>query len=54
MSPRQATGLNVDGVVSCDNIVTIPVSALGRQIGALLADQEQQLTAAIIAAFDLD
>ena len=47
-------GLDHEGVVSCDNIVTVPVAALGRQVGFLLADQEQDLTAAIHAAFDLD
>ena len=41
-------------VVSCDNIVTIPASALDRQIGSLLPAQETALTAAIHAAFDLD
>lgn len=47
-------GLDHDSVVSCDNIVTVPVATLGRQIGFLLADQEAGLTAAIHAAFDLD
>jgi len=37
-----------------DNIVTVPTSALGRQIGYLLPAQETSLTAAIHAAFDLD
>jgi len=41
-------------VISCDNIVTVPTSALGRQIGRLLPAQEAALTAAIHAAFDLD
>lgn len=49
-----ANGLDGPGVVSCDNVVTIPTSALGRQIGALLVDQEAQLSVAIRAAFDLD
>jgi mRNA interferase MazF len=49
-----ANGLAHDSVVSCDNIVTVPVSALGRQIGYLLPAQELDLTAAIHAAFDLD
>jgi len=38
-----ANGLDHDSVVSCDNIVTVPVRALGRQV-----------TKAIRAAFDLD
>lgn len=47
-------GLEKDSVVSVDNIVTIPVAALGRQIGFLLPDQEELLTTAIQHAFDLD
>lgn len=47
-------GLEKDSVVSVDNIVTIPVAALGRQIGFLLPDQEELLTTAIRHAFDLD
>ncbi len=48
-----ANGLEADCVVSCDNIVTIPATALGRQIGALLPVQEGALAKAILAAFDL-
>ncbi|TFD21150.1 type II toxin-antitoxin system PemK/MazF family toxin [Cryobacterium sp. TMS1-13-1] len=47
-------GLDQDCVASCDNIVTIPVASLGRQIGFLLPQQEVRLSAAIAAAFDLD
>ena len=47
-----ANGLQHDSVVSCDNILTVPAAALGRQIGLLLADQESALTAAIHAAVD--
>ena len=50
----RANGLDSDGVVSCDNIVTIPAAALGRQVGVLLADQEERLGDAIRAAFDLE
>jgi len=49
-----ANGLEADCVVSCDNIVTIPANVLGRQIGVLLVIQEDALTEAIHAAFDLD
>lgn len=49
-----ANGLNERGVVACDHVTTIPVGALGSQIGRLLNDQERTLTAAIHAAFDLD
>lgn len=47
-------GLERESVVSIDNTVTIPVSALGRQIGFFLPDQEESLTTAIRHAFDLD
>lgn len=49
-----ANGLDQRSVVNCDNITTVPVSALGRQLGALLTDQEAELSAAIRAAVDLD
>lgn len=47
-------GLDAHGVVSCDNIVTVPTDALGPQIGTLLPAQEAALSAAIHSAFDLD
>ena len=47
-------GLDHPSVVSCDTVVTVPTSALGRQIGRLLPEQEVGLTAALHAAFDLD
>lgn len=50
----RANGLDRDSVVSCDNILTVPAAALGRQVGLLLAEQESVLTAAIHAAFDLE
>ena len=49
-----ANGLDNACVVSCDNIVTVPKSTLGRQIGYLLPAQEAALTTAIHSAFDLD
>jgi mRNA interferase MazF len=48
-----ANGVDGACVVNCDNIVTIPVDALGRHIGQLLPAQEPELTRAILAAFDL-
>ena len=42
------------GVISCDNIQTIPRAALGKQIGWLLAKQETELGVAINHAFDLE
>jgi mRNA interferase MazF len=47
-------GLGHDSVVSCDNITTVPVSALGPVIGYLLPAQETALAEAIRNAFDLD
>lgn len=47
-------GLDAHGVVSCDNIVTVPADALGPQIGYLPAAQEADLSAAIHAASHLD
>ncbi|MGN6189927.1 MAG: type II toxin-antitoxin system PemK/MazF family toxin [Conexibacter sp.] len=49
-----ANGLSRPSVVSCDNITTVPSSALGEQIGVLLDRQEHALSYAIRAAFDLD
>lgn len=40
-------------MISCDDIVTIPKSDLGRQIGFLSASQEPELARAIELAFDL-
>lgn len=47
-------GLDGACVASCDNVTTIPKSALGQQIGILLEGQERSLADAIRAAFDLD
>jgi mRNA interferase MazF len=48
-----ANGLDHECVVSLDNIATITVADLGRQIGRLMPHQELALTEAIHAAFDL-
>jgi mRNA interferase MazF len=40
-------------VVSCENILTVPSSTLGSQVGHLLPAQEVDLAKAIRAAFDL-
>lgn len=50
----QANGLGHESVVNCDNIVTLPKAALGERIGYLLPAQEDELTVAIHAAFDLE
>lgn len=49
-----ANGLEDRCVVACDHITTIPVAALGKQIGRLLDHQEPELSNAITVAFDLD
>jgi mRNA interferase MazF len=49
-----ANGLAAPSVVSCENVTTVPTSALGEQVGVLLDHQEQLLSDAISAAFDLD
>jgi mRNA interferase MazF len=49
-----ANGLDHACVISCDNITTIPARQLLHRVGYLLPGQEPSLTAAIIAAYDLD
>lgn len=49
-----SNGMVHPAVVNLDNLATIRVADLGRQIGWLLPDQELALTEAIHAAFDLD
>jgi len=52
VGPRN--GLNHDSVVSCDNITTVRMSAVGDRIGMLFDDQEHALARAISDAFELD
>ena len=54
MPVDRGNGLDHPSVVSCDNVLTIPTAALGRQIGRLMPEQEPALTAALHAAFDLE
>lgn len=49
----ERNGLDVDSVISCDNITTVPSSAVGESIGLLFDDQEPVLALAISDAFDL-
>ncbi|SRR6266536_1872332 len=49
----RANGIDRASVVSCDNIVTVPTTTLGRHLGYLLPAQEAELSEAIRAAFDL-
>jgi mRNA interferase MazF len=48
-----ANGLEQESVISCDNIVTVPKSTIGRRVGYLLDTQEPLLSEAIQSAFDL-
>jgi mRNA interferase MazF len=48
-----ANGIDHEAVVNLDNVMTIPVTELGRRIGRLQDAQESVLTEAIRAAFDL-
>jgi mRNA interferase MazF len=48
----RSNGLDQDSVINCDNIVTVPTSAVGRQIGFLWSEQEPRLSEAVRAAFD--
>ena len=49
-----ANGLDHKSVVSCDNITTVPRTAIGRRLGHLHPDQEPELAQAIAVAYDLD
>jgi mRNA interferase MazF len=46
-------GLDRDSAISCDNVTTVPAEALGRVVGYLDSNQEQELARAIITAYDL-
>lgn len=50
----RANGLDHDGVVALDNVVTIPTSLLGRTVGFLTRAQEADLARAVVLAYDLD
>ncbi|MDN5794576.1 MAG: type II toxin-antitoxin system PemK/MazF family toxin [Intrasporangium sp.] len=47
-------GLEHDSAINVDSIVTVPREDLLRPVGALLADQEHDLTRAFHEAFDLE
>lgn len=47
-------GLERESVVNLDSIATVPRDVLVRPLGALLEDQERDLTRAFHEAFDLD
>lgn len=47
-------GLERECVVALDNVITVPVSLLGRTVGYLRSDQEAELARAAVLAFDLE
>lgn len=47
-------GLDNECVVALDNVITVPVNLLGRTIGYLNAEQEAQLSRAVVLAYDLE
>ncbi|MBF6135041.1 type II toxin-antitoxin system PemK/MazF family toxin [Nocardia otitidiscaviarum] len=48
-----SNGLDHDCVALLDKITTLPATALGRRVGSLHPGQEESLTDAIHAAFEL-
>jgi mRNA interferase MazF len=46
-------GLDKASVVNCDDVHTVRASRIGKFLGYLLEEQEEDLGEAIIAAFDL-
>lgn len=50
----QHNGLDQDSVINLDSITTVPRNMLVRPIGALLEEQEHDLTRALHEAFDLE
>lgn len=50
----RANGLDHDGAVSLDNVLTVPVELLGRTVGFLSQAQENQLARAVVLAYDLE
>jgi mRNA interferase MazF len=47
-------GLDHDGAIALDNVVTLPAELLGRTLGYLSREQEAQLARAVVLAYDLD
>jgi mRNA interferase MazF len=47
-------GLDQECVVALDNVLTVPVNLLGRTVGYLKAEQETQLSRAVVMAYDLE
>lgn len=49
-----SNGLDHEGAVALDNVVTVPTDLLGRTVGHLSAAQEVELARAVVLAYDLD
>ncbi len=47
-------GLDHDCVVALDNVITIPITLLGRTVGYLSGQQESELARAVVLAYDLE
>jgi len=47
-------GLDHDCAVSLDNVLTVAVGALGRNVGYLSGEQEARLARAVVLAYDLE
>lgn len=47
-------GLDHEGAVALDNVVTVPTDLLGRTVGYLSAAQELELARAVVLAYDLE
>lgn len=47
-------GLDHECAISLDNVLTVPAERLGRTLGRLSAEQEQDLARAVVLAYDLE
>ena len=47
-------GLDHVCAVSLDNVLTVPMNALGRTVGYLSGEQEARLAGAVVVAYDLE
>ena len=50
----RANGLDHEGVISLDHVVTVPSTLLGRTIGFLTIAQAAELARAVVLAYELD
>ena len=49
----ERNGLDHESVISCDGLMTVAVAQIGKQIGVLHDDQEEELSFAVRRALDL-